>query len=299
MNKLELKKIFFEKGAKAFQKITKFEHPCYCCPICRNIFPFEAIDTGMLTLEHVPPAKLGGKPIALTCKKCNSIAGYSIDAAIVNREKLGKSIDALVNKKGNFEGRATLEIGGETINVILDVNEGIVKIKPPKEINDPSKISFLKDYMMQLSKDGKGDGEEFKLTPKITYRAKYSKVGDLKTAFLVCFAFFGYSYVLNKRLSDVQKQIVEFNDSITDWYWIKSDEEIEEKYGLLLLTKPVPAIAVIIDKVTILLPWFESPQDLYGYFEKNYSNGKMISFKGDNLRWPQSLEMNLDFFKRT
>ena len=153
MKKTEIKKIFFEKGAIAFQKITGYAHHCYCCPICKKIFPFQALESGVLTLERVPPEKLGGMPIALTCKQCNSTAGYSIDAAIVNRSKLNKSIEALVRKNGNYEGRAILEIGGETINVNLEVHGGSVTIKPLKEINNPVKLSFLKDYMMRLHKE--------------------------------------------------------------------------------------------------------------------------------------------------
>lgn len=248
--KNELKRIFFEKGAMAFQKITRYKQHCYCCPICKKIFTLEALESDVLTLEHVPPKKLGGRSIALTCKQCNSVAGYSIDASIINREKLNKSIDALV--KGNFEGRTTLKIGGESINVNLEVHDGSVTIKPSKAINNPAKLSFLKDYMKRLYKEGRLNGEEFKLTPRITYSRSLSKIGDLKTAFLVCFSFFGYSYILNNRLSKVREQIIKYNDTIIDWYWIAPNEKVKDKYALFLLNRPVSAIAVKIDKVIIL-----------------------------------------------
>lgn len=295
MKKTEIKKTFFEKGAKAFQKITGYGHRCYCCPICKKIFPFQALESGVLTLEHVPPEKLGGKPIALTCMQCNATAGYSIDAAIVNRDKLNKSVEALVRKKGNYEGKYSLKMGGETINVNLEVHDGNVTIKPPKEINNPVKLSFLKDYIMRLHKEGRCDGEEFRLSPQITYHHSLSKIGDLKTAFLVCFSFFGYSYILNDRLTKVREQIIEYNDTLLEWYWILSDEKVKDEYAIFLLNKPISVIAVKIGKITILLPWFNGHEDIYGFFANNYANGNSIPFSGNRLPWPETLEMRLDF----
>lgn len=82
-------------------------------------------------MEHVHSEKLGGKPIALTCKQCNSTTGYTIDAAIVNRDKLNKSVEALVRKNGSYEGNYSLKMGGETINVNLEVHNGNVTINVP------------------------------------------------------------------------------------------------------------------------------------------------------------------------
>ena len=153
MNKDKLKRQYFKKGARALKKLISIDQDCYCCPLCKKMFLPKALEVGILTLEHAPPKEVGGRPLALTCKECNSIAGYSIDAAVVNREK-------------------------------------------------------------------------FKITPLARYHQKYSKVGDLKTAFIICFAFFGYTFVLNKRLSPIREQIIGYKDEIIDRYWIVSDPKI-------------------------------------------------------------------------
>lgn len=152
---------------------------------------------------------------------------------------------------------------------------------------------------MRLREEGRCEGEEFKLTPKTTYRLCLSKIGDLKTAFLVCFSFFGYNYILNNRLSKVREQIIKYDDTIIDRYSIPSDEKIKDKYALFLLNNPVSSIAVKIDKVTILLPWFDSPEDIYNFFANNYATKNSITFSGNRLSWPATLEMRLDFFKCT
>src|SRR4051812_31357623 len=64
-----------------------FSNGCMC-PLCLDIFFEGDLDSNIenpLTLEHVPPASLGGKGRLLTCKKCNSISGHDLDAHLLNR----------------------------------------------------------------------------------------------------------------------------------------------------------------------------------------------------------------------
>ena len=123
MNKKELKRHYFEKGAAALRRVTSIGQNCYCCPLCKKLYIFQAIEEGVLTLEHAPPEKVGGRPLALTCKDCNSISGYSIDAAVVNREKMFDAVKAITGQKRNYEGRASMKMGGESINIRIEVND--------------------------------------------------------------------------------------------------------------------------------------------------------------------------------
>ncbi len=299
MNKNELKKRYFEKGATALRRVTSIDQDYYCCPLCKRLFISQAIEDGILTLEHAPPEKVGGRPLALTCKDCNSISGYSIDAAVVNRKKLFDAVKAITGQNPNYEGRASMKMGGESINVRLVVNEGSISIKPPQEINNPKKLEMYKAYMMNLHDEGRWNGEEFTITPLASYHKKYSKIGDLKSAFIICFALFGYKYVLNKRLSSVREQILNFKSDVIDRFWLASDQKIGKKYFVCLLEKPISAIAVRIDKSTILLPWFDGPENLYQYLENNFEYDNNFNFHGQFLKWPEQLEMGMDFYKKT
>ena len=299
MNRTELKRQYFKKGAAALRRVTSIDQDCYCCPLCKRLFIPQAIEAGVLTVEHAPPEKVGGRPLAFTCKKCNSISGYSIDAAVVSREKLFDTAKAITGQKRNYEGRASLKMGGESINVRIQVNEGSISIKPPKKINDPKKLEDFKTYMMHLHDEGKWDGEKFTITPLASYHKKFGKVGDLKSAFIICFALFGYTYVLNKRLSPVREQILNYDSDIIDRYWLVSDQKIERKYFICLIEEPVSAVAVRIDKTTILLPWFDGPENLYQYLEDNFKYDNPINLHGKFLKWPEKLEMGMDFFRNT
>ena len=44
----------------------------YICPLCQHVY---AIAHEALTLEHVPPESVEGKPILVTCKACNNSQG--------------------------------------------------------------------------------------------------------------------------------------------------------------------------------------------------------------------------------
>src|SRR5690348_10203246 len=58
----------------------------YICPLCFDVFYEKDLDdslTNHLTLEDIPPDALGGKPLALTCKKCNSRSGHELDAHLL------------------------------------------------------------------------------------------------------------------------------------------------------------------------------------------------------------------------
>lgn len=299
MNKKELKRHYFEKGAAALRRVTSIGQDCYCCPLCKRLFISQAIEDGVLTLEHAPPEKVGGRPLALTCKACNSNSGYSIDAAVVNREKLFDAAKAITGQKRNYEGRASMKMGGVSINIKIEVNEGSVSLKPPQRINNPRKLEIYKAYLMNLHDEGRQDEEKFTISPLASYHKKFSKIGDLKSAFIICFALFGYKYVLNKKLSPVRKQILNYESDVIDQFWLESDQKIEKKYFVCLLEKPVSAIAVRIDKSTILLPWFDGPENLYQYLENNFEYDSNFTLHGQFLKWPEKLEMGMDFFIRT
>lgn len=295
MKNKELKVMYFERGAAALRNVKPVIRECYCCPLCARLYPRDAIDLGLLTLEHAPPRRVGGKPIALTCKKCNSVSGYSVDCAIVERERLRDFARAFTEEKQDYKGRATLQLGRETLNVDIVQDQGTLSIKPVEKINDPKKIRAYQDYMKELSRDEKWDGQTFTITSTARYSVKRSRVGDLKAAFIICFAFFGYTYTLNHRLSSVREQIADFSREIIDYYWLGSDPKVSQDRFICLTQEPVPALAVKLNNSSIILPWLEGPKDLYEYIRVHHVGNGPITFKGRYFNWPQTLEMKLDF----
>jgi hypothetical protein len=299
MKNSDLKIRFFKKGAAALRNLIEIDKECYCCPICKRLYLYDDLDSGELTLEHAPPEQVGGKPLALTCKECNSVAGYSIDKAVVQRQRQLDFAKALMGQKSKYSARATFSIGEETLNINFERDQGIVSIKPPKEINDPKKLKAYQDYMMHLYQSGKSDGEKFTITPDAAYHQGFSKVGDLKTAFILCFAFFGYRFSLDKRLSSVREQIINYKQDIIDYYWHTSDPKITREHFIFIIENPIAALAVKLNNSTVILPWLKGPNDLYKYLGDYFTNANRepVTFDGHFFNWPRSLEMRLDFTK--
>ena len=55
---------------------------------------------------------------------CNSVAGYTVDAAVKNREKFIDLNLAMAGKGGSYQGKARLTTGGVTTNVRLEFEGG-------------------------------------------------------------------------------------------------------------------------------------------------------------------------------
>jgi hypothetical protein len=301
-NKKKVKTLFFEKGVSAINLLTGKDEEFYHCPICRNPFPQMALDNKDLTLEHIPPKAQGGKGIALTCSRCNKTAGHSIDSAVFSRNELKKGIESLLTRNQEYKGRVQLNFGEEnlkTVNANLSVKDSEVKFFVIGESNHPQTSERIKKFITKVNQ-----GDHLHLpTIKVTHKQKYnlwlSKVGDLRTAFLICFAFFGYRYVFDKRLEPVRNQIINYKEELIEGFWSQSDGNSVSNTNLYIIDKPFPALLVQLGKISILLPWLESFENFYEFvIQEKYLTDGQILFTGVRLPWPQTLELNLDFYKR-
>jgi len=301
-NTKKVKILFFEKGVLAINLLTGNDEEFYYCPICGNPFPRTALDNKELTLEHIPPEAQGGKGIALTCSKCNNTAGYSVDSAVFNRKELKKGIESLIIRNQEYKGRVRLNFGEENlkkVNADLSVKDSKVKFYVIGKSNPPNISENIKEFINKANQGNKSCFQSIKVTPKQRFNLWYSKVGDLRTAFLVCFAFFGYKYVYDKRLEPVRNQIINYNEKLIEGFWSQSDGNSESNTNLYIIDKPFSALLVNIGEISILLPWLESPENFYEFLiQEKYLTNSQIQLTGGRLPWPRTLELNLDFYKR-
>src|SRR4051812_14020987 len=106
----------FRRGAEAFRMITGSGEALYPCPLCGVLLPEEAIQAGELTEEHAPPRALGGRPIALVCRPCNSLAGHTIDAALDDLQDLRRLSQAMFARTHAYSRPTRLRIGEVEVN---------------------------------------------------------------------------------------------------------------------------------------------------------------------------------------
>ena len=194
----------------------------YICPLCLRIFRLAQLGNDInkyITLEHIPPENLGGKPLILTCKDCNSNCGHDLDVYLRNEleHREGKYFN---DPKGYV---SKFEYGGNSVNAILKEDEnGVVNIFIENEHNHPSVV----DRFIESTKTYDGDLEipgSFKLG---NHRRKTEvvDVAILKSAYLYAFYKFGYKYILRTNLNAIRKQIMHPNEKVLPPFYLLLNE---------------------------------------------------------------------------
>lgn len=115
----------------------------FICPLCLRILNIALLGeqvNNFITIEHIPPENLGGKPLILTCKDCNSTCGHDLDVYLRNEmEHLEQNY--FNGAKGHYSKWFYHE-GLEMNAIIKENSDGIIDIDIKKKLNAP--ISFAK-----------------------------------------------------------------------------------------------------------------------------------------------------------
>lgn len=188
----------------------------YICPLCLHVY---AIAHNRLTLEHVPPESVGGKPILVTCKACNNSQGSGIDVFLTNELEISHNLKHLdtIPQMSRIAFN-DVEINGQTT---ISKSEGFKFIISPDNNNPLEFEGFMKEARNAQ------EGYEIKLTANITNRKRNTDLANialLKSAYLMAFQELGYMYVLNPCTNKVREQILNPNHQLISAPYIIADE---------------------------------------------------------------------------
>ena len=208
-------KSFFEKSKKQLNilnkkgwlaNISSYNNE-YICPLCLNKFTAEQMDE--LSQEDAPQDKLGGKRIALTFKKCNNTCGSSMDCYLINRiENYENSIFIPGTKRD-----VKVKVADKTFNGQLEVcSDGRMIMTNSFKQNNPT---LLSEYMKQLAED-----------MALSIENKNKKVDDtrlsvalLKNAYIILFAKFGYTFLIDELYDTIREQIEKPDSEVVPKLW--------------------------------------------------------------------------------
>lgn len=282
------KQVLFERGAEAARRVIGTAG-IYFCPICQSEYDVASLASGLLTLEHVPPASLGGRGIALTCKTCNNTAGHTVDAELHRRNELERFAELLLQGEGDGPLPAVIRIAGETANVQVVREEGgrtLIQLTPRN--NNPDVMRRIGEHIGAT----RGAGQ-FNVTARARYSRRLVKVGELRSAFLAAFALFGYRYAFHPYLDSVRHQILHPNEKVIE-YWNVGLKQDAEQRAIALIREP-RAVLVQLGSRGVLLPPLDGPADFYEQLRPNYESGQRTDLTGQLFGWPETLLMHLDF----
>lgn len=171
-------------------------HKAYLCPLCISNFILilreerEVKATSDFDLDHYPQKSIGGNNTILVCKSCNNQAGHNFEFALKKHLELSSfgekgsshkvDIKSSIPNVGNFKG-LIWKNENDQWELSLKPDEK-VKIKPLDEWMEHSKKSF--DWSIHITIP----------TPQDTHINK----AMLKSAYLYCFALWGYEFAFSK-----------------------------------------------------------------------------------------------------
>jgi hypothetical protein len=191
------------------QKIVSSEyHPfipfgLYLCPLClKNHFiktSFGVIGNSEFSLDHLPPKSAGGTYKLITCKKCNNDSGV-FESEL--EKLLNFGIDkAMPDSKASFKVQVRDEETGKAIKGFFHytIGEGKVQFKEHLKNNN-------KDYIDFLDKLNSKKMDKLRIEVPLHDQKKVERA-LLKSAYLLCFIWWGYEFVFSENGAMIREVI--------------------------------------------------------------------------------------------
>lgn len=295
--KLKSRKMLFDKFSSQLHLLKengfidielKYEKT-YICPICIEQFQEKDIissNSNFLTEEDVPPFKLGGKRIALTCKDCNSRAGHEIDNHLVNRIKENDE-NSFYKETKQFR---TFDFEGENIHAEITPNgDGTLKVLHRIKKNNPT---LLDKFIYGIK--NKTLGPILNLKPK-DYNVNSDRVNRalLKASYIMTFSKFGYIFLLDDYYNDMRLQIKNVNYIGNQYIFLSKQLNNENSGTYYVMNKDAKSIFNVFPlkteySETMISSFIPSPNLLS---EDLYSN--LINY-GNELGGNNGTAVNLD-----
>ncbi len=223
----------------------------FICPLCLKLFNVGQLGeqvNSYITIEHVPPEILGGKPIVLTCKDCNSTCGHDVDVYLRNEiEHLERAY--FNGPKGHF---SKYSHGGVEVNAITNEDkDGTVNISIERKRNSPIVFNTFIESVDASADDLNIDGRLILGDHK--RNVIKADIAILKSAYLYAFYKLGYKYILSTKLDAIRKQIQNPNEDILPQYYLQS-EHIDEKRQDDVYIATINGVEILAVLLTLKLP---------------------------------------------
>lgn len=255
----------------------------YGCPIC--LTGFDSPED--LTLEDVPPQSIGGKPLVLTCSRCNHTSGHELDVHI----KLGLDLQEFAAGKRPLDARLTQF--GQTVTAEARIDGDNVQLLGVRQRTDPKAHAAWTAGLESASAAGSFDWD-VTVDFKTSHNARRETVAWLRVGYLYAFAALGYTFVMRPELDPVRQQILR-PDTGTVLKLVKQTPSPKQE-GIVFIDTPdeMRSIAVIIRNRIIFLPHFINTDGFYSRMEPVSEADHRFFISGKHRLLPDGPELALD-----
>ena len=209
----------------------------YVCPLClRDDFSEDSVrgHSPDLTEEHCIPDGLGENVFVLTCAGCNNTTGRTIDSHLHKLLKArefwkgtyGADLPARIDFAGNSLAVNIRRTAGEAVRMDMFV---------VKKACDPEAIRRSEESIRNKQQV---DGFKLHFGPNETPDTRRSRIALVKSAYLLMFQKFGYSYILHDLLDPVRQQIQKPKEKILPLSAIVLDFDIDQLPPTIAMVTP-------------------------------------------------------------
>jgi hypothetical protein len=283
------KEAWFRSGTAAFERVfpgarakafPELEDP-YVCPLCRGPFPRSGLADGTLTLEDAPPKSYGGRPIALTCRRCNNSLGSAVDASLARFDS-------------QLVSPCTVSICGVKVNAYQEVRQGGMHLAIPENQNNPAVTARFNEV---LHTRDPAAWANLPLTLKWDEaKRRRADVAWLKSAYMIAFATWGYMYAFAPALRIVLHQLERYDEAIIPHFKLRNAAASRNSRELLYVRRPreLEGVAVWMGQHIVLLPPDGRDTTFYDRISSIIGRAENISLQGDQYYWPKEPKHTLD-----
>lgn len=260
-----------------------FRDKLFRCPLCLEKFSDEDIGKEKLTIEHVPPESSGGVPLVVTCKKCNSRAGHSIDGQYFRKCKLQNEVASVLTKRDAADVHVKIEelSSGVAVNAIAKSSPSNLNFDVTKH-NNPSNCTQAINSIRSLAEHR--EAIKLKLTFRVSYNNFQANLSQLRAAYLACFAISGYSYATSNSTDKLRQQF----QNPTKKIFSPLFEDTESLEKSIIYVADYDVFLAVFDRRKWLLPGVESIRG-YEDIANIVLNGEIVKLSGNRLPWPKRL----------
>ncbi|MET7567438.1 HNH endonuclease [Streptomyces sp. NPDC005492] len=297
---------WFNEGAPLFRRaleqlgladrLPTTEDRYYACPCCLIAYPFEAIESQVLTIEHVPPDALGGKGMLLTCKRCNNDAGRHFDAHAIKRAEVH---NLLLGRQTNRPVRAVFLADGISVRGEVQSSGAGWFMQGVPRRNDPAMLDAHERALREASERGEAPQFNFELAER--FSPQHADVSWIRSAYLAAFSALGWRYILRPALDPIRELLK--SDSLPELPLVIGFNPTADSgsRSVMIVREPenLSSVHVAIGQYSVFLPdpWgIMSLQELAESISgmRNEEGGVSAMLSGQLASWPKKPMYLLD-----
>jgi hypothetical protein len=289
---------WFDEGAAALRLVLERQGRAdqlppagdyYACPVCLVVYPQAAVTARVLTIEDVPPKALGGRPMLLTCVRCNSSAGTNLDAHAAQKAIADAFVRGIITPKV----RATSYIDGIPLRgTAQSTEDGISLVGVPRQ-NDPRIEAAYMRALDSLAND-KDASHRFSFTVHTRFDEARARLSYIRASYLAAFAGLGWPYILRSIMQPIRDQLKSPKPQLLETYIFRDPDSPRSTKRLLLVNEPdeLRCVAVMVGEYGTFLPGVWNPltwEELAAAFCQRREDGDRlnVTLRGKEVPWPK------------